>query len=119
MTTTLTRVKYGAAMTVAAMSVTMLAAAPATADDSEVWKRDCSRDTTYTAKVSDHEASTKKSGGSCAGHAWVRIKVEGGSWGPWGSSNSTATKRSPVYKIVASQHRDCDCATANLVELKP
>ncbi|MGN9759353.1 hypothetical protein [Streptomyces sp. SD31] len=115
----LTNVKYGAATAVAAMSMAMFAAAPATADDSEVWVRDCARDTTYTAKVSDHEASTKKSGGNCAGHAWVRIKVEGGSWGPWGSSSSTATKRSPVYKIVASQHKDCNCATANVYTLYP
>ncbi|MFD5334781.1 hypothetical protein [Streptomyces hawaiiensis] len=116
---TLSRVKYGAAMAVAAMSVTMLAAAPATADDSDSWKRNCSDDTTYKAKVTDHVATTtKESDGDCAGHAWVRIKVQG-KWGKWDDSNSTATKRSPIYKIEESEHKDCNCSSANVVTLEP
>ncbi|MGW6736236.1 hypothetical protein [Streptomyces sp. NPDC055013] len=116
---TLTRVKYGAALTVAALSVTMFAAAPATADDSKTWSRNCSDDTTYVGKVSDHVATTtKKNDGSCEGNAWVRIKVQG-SWGSWANSSSTATKRSPVYKIEASQHKDCNCNTANTYTLYP
>ncbi|WP_328424421.1 hypothetical protein [Streptomyces sp. NBC_00443] len=116
---TLTRVKYGAALGVAALSVTMFAAAPATADANKTWSRNCSDDTTYVGKVSDHVATTtKKTDGDCAGHAYVRIKVQG-SWGTWASSTSTATRRSPVYKIEASQHKDCNCSTANVHTLYP
>ncbi|MEV4037219.1 hypothetical protein [Streptomyces umbrinus] len=118
MTMSPTRVKYGVAMAATAMSVTMLAAAPASAADSKTWKRNCARDSTYTANVSDHVATTKKSGGSCAGHAWVRIKVQG-SWGTWADSNTTATRRSPVYAIEASQHKDCNCGSANVHTLYP
>jgi hypothetical protein len=117
---TLSRVKYGAAMAVAAVTVTMFAAAPATAADSKTWTRYCGGDTrTYTAKVNDHEATTKRNSGDCAGHAYVRIKVEGSGWLGWKSSTGTAKASSPVYEIVASQHKDCDCSTANVHTLYP
>ncbi|WP_210578244.1 hypothetical protein [Streptomyces sp. GESEQ-4] len=116
---TLSRVKYGAAMAVAAVTVTMFAAAPATAADSKTWTRYCGGDTrTYTAKVSDHEATTKRNSGDCAGLAYVRIKVQG-SWGTWASSSGTAKRLSPVYEIEASQHKDCNCSTANIYTLYP
>lgn len=111
------RYGYGAALAVAAMSVTMLAAAPATAS-SDSWYRDCRVDSKYTGKLSAHVATTVKSGGSCQGHAYVRIKVQG-KWGTWGSGSKEATRRSPVYKIEASQHKDCDCPTANYLTLYP
>ncbi|MFE7338072.1 hypothetical protein [Streptomyces griseus] len=115
----LSRVRYGVGAAAVAMSVVVLSAGPASAA-SETWYRDCAKDTKYVAKVSAHEATTTKSGGSCAGHAWVRIKVEGSSkWGTWADSNSTAKRISPVYKIVQSQHKDCNCSTAKIVTLKP
>ncbi|RII20715.1 hypothetical protein DSC45_02625 [Streptomyces sp. YIM 130001] len=116
----LTRAKYGVALVTAALGTTVFAAAPASATTS-TWDRNCSKDTTYTATVSDHEATTKKSGnGNCQGLAYVRIKVGGGGWGPWSDGSSgTATKLSPVYKIVKSQHKDCNCSTANYRTLTP
>jgi hypothetical protein len=121
MTMTLTRAKYGAALAVAALSVTVFSAAPATAADSKTWTRYCGNDTrTYSGKVSAHEATTKRNSGKCAGLAYVRIKVEGGGWGRWSDGSSgTATKRSPIYKIVASQHKDCDCSDPNIHTLYP
>jgi hypothetical protein len=118
---TLSRIKYGATAALAALSVTVLAAAPATADASDSWTRYCGGDSRkYSAKVSDHEASTTRGRGECAGLAYVRIKVEGGGWGPWSDGSSgTATKRSPVYKIVESEHKDCNCPTANVKSLTP
>ncbi|MFE6983280.1 hypothetical protein [Streptomyces griseus] len=115
----LSRVRYGVGAAAVAMSVVVLSAGPASAAG-KTWYRDCAKDTKYVAKVSAHEATTTKSGGSCAGHAWVRIKVEGSSkWGTWADSNSTAKRISPVYKIVASEHKDCNCSTANKHTLKP
>ncbi|GGV72839.1 hypothetical protein GCM10010277_86240 [Streptomyces longisporoflavus] len=115
----LTRAKYAGALVAAALGATVFAAAPASAA-SDSWKRDCSDDTTYEAKVDKHKATTtKRNDGDCQGLAYVRIKVDG-DWLSWSDGSSgTATKRSPVYEIQESQHKDCNCATANYVNLKP
>ncbi|MBT3150987.1 hypothetical protein HTV45_08805 [Streptomyces sp. CHD11] len=115
MTRNRTRFGYGAGLAVAAVSLTMLTAAPATAA-SDSWYRDCRVDSKYTAELSAHVATTKKSGGSCEGHAYVRIMVDG-KWGTWGSGSKEATRRSPVYRIEKSQHKDCNCSTANVITL--
>lgn len=116
---TRTRAKYGVALVTAALGATVFAAAPATAA-SDSWKRNCSDDTTYEASVSKHKATTtKKNDGDCQGLAYVRIMVDG-TWGSWSDGSSgTATKRSPVYAIEKSQHKDCNCSTANYLILKP
>ncbi|MBV1936469.1 hypothetical protein KUF83_07800 [Streptomyces sp. BV286] len=117
---TLTRAKYAVTLAAAALGATVFVAAPASAADSHDWKRNCSDDTTYEADVDDHKATTKKKNdGDCQGLAYVRIKV-GGEWLAWSDGSSgTATKRSPVYVIEASQHKDCDCSTRNLHTLYP
>ncbi|RFU88737.1 hypothetical protein DY218_00030 [Streptomyces triticagri] len=112
-----TRTKYTVAVVTAAMAATVFAAAPASAT-TDYWYRDCSKDTKYTATVTKHKATTKRSGGNCQGHAYVRIKVDG-EWGKWASSTGTALKQSPVYAIQESQHKDCNCSTANVHKLKP
>jgi hypothetical protein len=110
---------YGVAITAAALGATVFVAAPASASDSVTWSRNCSDDRTYVGYVDDHTATTtRKSDGDCTGLAYVRIKVQG-TWGSWGSSSTKATRTSPVYKIEASQHKDCDCSTANLKTLYP
>ncbi|MEU9919408.1 hypothetical protein [Streptomyces sp. NPDC051001] len=116
---TRTRVKYAVALTAAALGTTMFVAAPASASDSVTWKRNCTDDRTYVGYVDDHTATTtRKSDGDCLGWAYVRIKVQG-SWGTWGSSSTKATRTSPVYKIEASQHKDCDCSNPNIKTLYP
>ena len=116
---TFARAKYGVALAAAALGATVFAAAPASAT-SDSWSRNCSDDTTYKATVDAHKATTKKyDDGDCQGLAYVRIKV-GGVWGSWSDgSSSAATRLSPVYAIQESQHKDCNCSSANYVNLKP
>ncbi|MFF0516761.1 hypothetical protein [Streptomyces sp. NPDC004250] len=116
---TRTGVKYGVALTAAALGATVFGIAPASASDSVTWSRNCSDDRTYVGYVDNHTATTtRKSDGNCTGLAYVRIKVQG-SWGTWASSSSKAARTSPVYEIEASQHKDCNCSTANIKTLYP
>jgi hypothetical protein len=106
------RLKLGAATLAAAFGAVIAVGSPAAADD-EFWTRSCG--SKYYAFSDEYTSWTKKySGGDCAGHAWVRIKVNG-KWGAWKSSASQATIENGAGNTELSQHKGCETCTVYLL----
>ncbi|GHH31469.1 hypothetical protein [Streptomyces lanatus] len=111
------RATYGAAIVATAMGAALLSAAPAsTAESGErvvnrTFTRSCG--TTYTAYRSSTEAFTAKGdNGSCEGHAWVRVKVDG-KWRSWHHASKKVSVK--VSGIQAAHHKGCaDCTVYTL-----
>ncbi|MFD0056656.1 hypothetical protein ACFVHR_23295 [Streptomyces sp. NPDC127168] len=109
------RAKTAAVVTMGLATV-LLAAAPSSAVGTS-WTRSCG--TTYYAVLKAyptyHIAETSKGpNGSCAGHAWVRIKVDG-EWSAWRSDSKVARAVEDWSTIQVSQHKGCgDCDVKSL-----
>ena len=99
---------------VAGIGIVALAAAPASAawTATAEWERSCG--TTYYARAKPDEARTTKGGdGSCAGHAWLRVRTSQG-WTVW-EDNRESEAEYPSSKILESQHKGCaDCTPISL-----
>ncbi|MEU7663459.1 hypothetical protein AB0B60_33965 [Streptomyces lincolnensis] len=106
------RAKLGAVA--AAVGTVMIAAAPASAGETTI-KRTCDgRVTQYDAYSSRTLAYTQKTGTSCDGHAWVRVKTNG-TWKNWLHNNDKATIANSTGNFQASQHKGCaDCKVYTL-----
>ena len=66
----------------AAMTGAMVAPAPAQAHHNyrhDIYRGGCH----YQARGSEYYAATQKISGGCAGHAWVRIRIGGGTLVNW------------------------------------
>ncbi|MCT2587189.1 hypothetical protein [Actinophytocola gossypii] len=97
---------------VLAVTVTMLGlmAVPAHAYGVEITRVCDGKKTTYMAYTANNGdyAYTRKSGSSCAGHAWLRVK-SGGKWGSWQHDPSKITI-DPAKGIEVAHHKGCaDC----------
>lgn len=65
--------------------------------------------TRYDAYSSRTLAYTQKTGTSCDGHAWVRVKTSGG-WTNWVHNEKKATIKNSTGNYKASEHKGCaDC----------
>lgn len=103
------RAKLGA-VAVAAAGTVMIAAAPASATEGNI-ERICNGRVTEYALYSSHTlAYTQKSGSSCAGYAWVRVKTNG-TWKKWVSNPDKATIKNSTGNYQASQHKGCETCT--------
>ncbi|WP_143041336.1 hypothetical protein [Streptomyces indicus] len=101
-------------MTTAVLAATVFAAAPASAGELTI-KRTCNGVVTQYWAYSSHTlAYTQKTGTSCAGYAWVRVKTNG-TWKSWISSPTKATIKNSTGNYQASQHKGCaDCTVYTL-----
>ena len=101
------RAKTAAVVTMGLATV-LFAAAPSSAA-SFYWTRSCG--TTYYAVLTNSTAgyrvaeTSKGPNGSCAGHAWVRVKMNG-VWSAWRSDPKVA--RAYARSIQESQHKGCE-----------
>lgn len=80
------------------------------------WRRSCN--TVYFGNVGPTSAITgKKSGGSCDGHAWLRVYTYSG-WTSWVNSSTDAKISSPGGHITRAQHKGCGDCTVYSTELR-
>lgn len=85
------------------------------------FKRTCDGEVTtysvYTSSDGDYAETSKDEGmwASCAGHAWVRIKMAG-SWMAW-KSDPYHAKIDGAAPIQAAQHKGC--STCRVYETEP
>ncbi|MEU9782866.1 hypothetical protein AB0H92_18230 [Streptomyces phaeochromogenes] len=105
-----TRLKTGALLGAVAMGVTVFTASPASAA-TDSWTRTCNGvKTQYDAYSSRTLVYTQKTGSSCAGHAWVRVKTNG-TWKSWLHNPSKATISNSTGNYQGSQHKGCETCT--------
>jgi hypothetical protein len=78
---------------------------------------DLSRSGCYYTGYSDHGyAYTQKLGGSCTGHAWLRVTMIPGGTGSWVHDASVVRFYAPSgYRITKSEHKSCEtCGVATI-----
>ncbi|MFF7164446.1 hypothetical protein ACFZBP_24335 [Streptomyces sp. NPDC008086] len=104
----LSRLRFGAVALAAAFGSLIAVGSPAAAADDHFWTRSCG--SKYYAYADNYIAWTKKySGGSCSGHAWVRVKVNG-DWTKWYHASGKMTLNNDYGEIELSEHKGCaDC----------
>ncbi|GHF90763.1 hypothetical protein GCM10010504_69110 [Streptomyces griseus] len=95
---------------VTAVSMVALVAAPASAATADLSRTCGGVKTYYDAYSSRTLVYTQKTGTSCAGHAWVRVKTNG-TWKKWIHNNSKATISNSTGNFQGSQHKSCETCT--------
>jgi hypothetical protein len=106
--------RIGAVAVAGAIGAVMIAGGPASATDDTITRTCNGIKTYYDAYSSRTLAYTQKTGTSCAGHAWVRVKTNG-TWKGWVHNADKATIKNSTGNYQASQHKGCeDCTVITL-----
>ncbi|UED83282.1 hypothetical protein [Streptomyces profundus] len=107
---TINRLSVAVATGVLLVTAAGVASADVEARGSRTWQRPCG--TTYDAKSSGTLAqTTKRTDGSCDGHAWVRVKYKAGNWSSWQHANGTTRIENSAGNIVRAEHKGCETCT--------